>query len=887
MEGYKTSLTLLNDLIESIKKGQCDNDVSKYFKGDNDAALSTLKNKIEIIKNQELNKDCFVVYADTNRLKSSFNYPNMCLYNYILLNDDKSIDFIVNNIDKYNFTEHNYTNYSRIFFDIDFKDMNEIDDLKKLFELIHELQDKYNLKAYGICEINSKMAEYDFILDWPEDDEIHLFSNDKIEKLLSGHIYLNGYCERYKLMNYMKYLKNIKGLGNTFDISVYKTTKQPLRMSYSPKIETDKARYISKKLIDYVKNNKDIIKNLRMAPCDCDKLVDLPEVEKFVKSSTMTKYENGEPTSSNKGQQKDKSVSILQYINYDTKFENIKDIASSGFITSCYELSQKYNLFKSLPLTVEEFNEEWNNVEFEEFEGLEGLKAKTLDYINYKQDYKNDKTLYIYKNYLYKYYEKLGGDLKDVEDEEAQTEEMKTVKKIINKYNYYIEKYEKYCFVNHEFYDVNDYKDGLNKYQKIHYNCYKTVENEKAVYYPFKNITFGNITQFRNYFKLNGQKANDIFDNLVCYMNQKEYIVMDVENKYRLLKSDKIEHYNTLINDFVELFRKTFIHEQDFKYYLSYYANKLKYKTTLNKGIINQGTETKGAHNSLKTYFNDLLNNYLNIVSGDVNNINKALNGGYFEGDLLVIEETPKNIKDVTNFINVLKMYSSKKNITIEKKGMNPMNIINNSDTVINTNHTTSTLFYNKNDCEALIKRFKIIQRQSLSNETLKDNKTLLDEFSNNEVLKYMFMLYIKNYDTNVFYDYKDVYNNVELLYINSSCEENEVDKIQTDMSFDVWFEFFKANYQNKNNYLIVSKFLERLGKNETFKNMKQKTFKAMIIRLLTEESNESVKIDDNGHIVMTRATRDDYMKIYKHFYIYVENNLKTEEDKETDNVEL
>lgn len=232
-------------------------------------------------------------------------------------------------------------------------------------------------------------------------------------------------------------------------------------------------------------------------------------------------------------------------------------------------------------------------------------------------------------------------------------------------------------------------------------------------------------------------------------------------------------------------------------------------------------------------------------------------------------------------------MYSSKKNITIEKKGMNPMNIINNSDTVINTNHTTSTLFYNKNDCEALIKRFKIIQRQSLPNETLSNNKTLLDEFSNNEVLKYMFMLYIKNYDTNIFYDYKDVYNNVELLYINSSCEENEVDKIQTDMPFDAWLEFFKANYQNKNNYLIVSKFLERLGKNETFKNMKQKTFKAMIIRLLTEESNESVKIDDNGHIVMTRAKKDDYMKIYKHFYIYIENNLKTEEDKEADNVEL
>ena len=878
MEGYKTSL---NDLIENINKGTCEKDVSKYFKGDNDAALSTLKNKIEIIKNQELNKDCFVVYADTNKFKSSFNYPNMCLYNYILLND--KLDFIVDNIEKYNFTEHNYTNYSRIFFDIDFKDINEIEDLKKLFELIHELQNKYDLKAYGICEANSKIINYDFIYEWFEDDEIHLFKNDEINKLLTGHIYLNGYCERYKLMNYMKYLKDDKSLGNTFDVSVYKTTKQALRMSYSPKVENDKVRYISKKLIEYVKNNKDIIKHLRMAPCEGDKLVELPKIEKVVKSSNNEQQYN----ISIHDYQKNKPVSILQYVNYDTMFENIKNVASSGAITSCYELSQKYNLFKSLPLTIEEFNEEWNNVEFEEFEGLEDLKAKTLKYIDYKQDYKNDKTLYIYKNYLYKYYEKLGGELKDVEDEEAQTEEMKTVKKIIDKYNYYIEKYEKVCFVNHEFYDVNDYKEGLNKYQKIHYNCYKTVENEKAIYYPFKNITFGNITQFRNYFKLNGKKASETFDGLVCYMNQKEYIVMDVENKYRLLNKDKIEHYNTLINDFIKLFKKTFMHEQDFKYYLSYYANKLKFKTTLNKGIINQGTETKGAHNSLKTYFNDLLNNYLNIVSGDVNNINKALNGGYFEGDLLVIEETPKNIKDVTNFINVLKMYSSKKYITIEKKGMNPMNIINNSDTVINTNHTTSTLFYNKNDCEALIKRFKIIQRQSLSNETLRDNKTLLDEFSNNEVLKYMFMLYIKNYDTNVFYDYKDVYNNVEMLYINSSCEENEVDKLQTDMVFDEWLDMFKANYIDKNNVIIVSKFLDRLSKISTFKDMKQKTFKGIIVKLLLEENDGTIKINDKGCIIMTRATRDDYMKIYKYFYNYIENSLKTEEDKEVENIEL
>lgn len=889
---FNTSYSKLNELLNDLKNQHINDDlknaVDRYYKGDYDLAVNKILEKLDLINKQEINKDCFVVYADTSKLKSSFNYNNIALYNYIMLNDSNSLDFIVNNIDKYNFTEHNYTNYSRIFFDIDFKDIDKIEDLEKLFNLIHELEDKYNLKTYGICEINETLKDYDFIFEWPEDDEIHLFKNNNINKLLTGHLYLNGYCERYKLMNYMKYLKDSKGLGDTFDITVYKTTKQALRMSYSPKIETDKTRYISNKLIDYVKNNKDIIKNLRMAPCDGDKLIDLPDIEQV----EAKKYNIIKKVCNNK-EDENKGVSILQYIMYNKIFDNIKEVVKGGYIDSCYELTQKLYMFKSLPLSVEEFNEEFNNLEFDETEEfnkevIEGLKAKTLKMMNYKQDFKSDKTLYIYKGYLYDKLEEIKKECKELEDNVKNNDEYKLIMMIINKYNYYIERYEKNCFIYHDYYDIlKTFKNDVSKDYKIIYNCYKTVENEKAIYYPYLNKTFANITQFRNYFKLNGTKSNEIFDKLVCFDNEHEFKNMLVVRDYNRLNQNVKAEYEEMINKFVNLLKQTFIHEKEFDYYLSFYANKLNLKRTLNKGIINQGTEQEGAHNSLKTYFNDLLNNYLNIVSGDVNNINKCLNGGYFEGDLLVIEETPKNIKDVTNFINVLKMYSSKKNITIEKKGMNPINIINNSDTIINTNHTTSTLFYNKNDCEALIKRFKIIQRKSLSNEILRDNKILLDEFSNNEILKYMFMLYIKNYDMNIFYDYKDVYNNVEMLYINSSCEENEVDKLQIDMAFDEWVEFFKANYIDKNNVLIVSKFLNRLGKNETFKNMKQKTFKAMIIRLLMEENDGTIKIDNRGYIIMTKAKKDDYMKIYKHFYVYVENDLKSDEDKEVENVEL
>ena len=109
-----------------------------------------------------------------------------------------------------------------------------------------------------------------------------------------------------------------------------------------------------------------------------------------------------------------------------------------------------------------------------------------------------------------------------------------------------------------------------------------------------------------------------------------------------------------------------------------------------------------------------MLEGYLNIISGDVNNLNKTLNGGYFMGDITCIEELPQHIKDIDNLVNVIKMYSSKEYLTLELKGANPIKKLNESDIVINTNHTVRPLFKNKNDCEALLKRFKILTRVSI-----------------------------------------------------------------------------------------------------------------------------------------------------------------------------
>ena len=884
-----TSYDKLNELIKHIENNTLSEDeqeqIKKYANDDKVKAVETLKNKIEIIKNQEANKDCFIVYAYNDKFKSSFNYPNLGLYNYILMNDN--IDFIYNNIDKLNFSEHNYTNYSRIFFDIDFDNMDNIEDLETTFEIINNIKEEYELNAYGLIEFNKNKIDienedYEWLDRFDDNDEVFYCNNEQIDKILTGHIYFNGYCERYEIMKFMNYMKIKYNVGKTFDTSVYKTTKQAFRMSYSQKVYANekKLRPISKGLINYVKNHKDIITKLRMAPCETDKYIKLNYEENLLKNVKTSTNTNTSKTQA----QEHKTVSILQYIMYNKIFDNIKEVVKGGFIDSCYELTQKLLLFKSLPLTENEFNEEFNNLEFDETEQfnkdmIEGLKQKTLKMMNYKQDFKSDKTLYIYKGYLYDKLEEIKKECKESEENVKDNDEYKLIMMIINKYNYYIERYEKKCFVYHDYYDIlKTFKNDVSKDYKIIYNCYKTVENEKAIYYPYLNKTFANITQFRNYFKLNGTKANEIFDKLVCFDNEHKFKVKRIKHDYNELNNNNINIINDKLKLFLKYFGETFNNEEDYKFYLSYYSVKLNKKTTLNKGLINQGTETAGAHNSLKTYFNDLLNDYLNIVSADVNNINKALNGGYFIGDLCIIEETPRHIKDINNLINVLKMYSSKEYLTLELKGCNPITVENKCDIIINSNHTLANLFNNKLDCEALLKRFKIIQRKSLKSEYFNKGhelNELLDYIKGNTMFKYALYKYILNYGDDYYYKYKNVYNHIEELYNSSSNEENTNDKLQTKLNFNDWIDEFKRCYINpKNNRLILSRLLNSLSSLKSYKEMQQKTLKTIIIRLLTEVNNGSVKISNDG-IIMTKATLEDYNKLYNYFYEYTGEDIE------------
>lgn len=970
---YKTSYSTLSDYIKQIETNNISQElqdmINKYNKADIQTALQTIKTKLELIQKQEQAKDTFIVYADTTQFKSSFTYPNTALYNYTFLNNREQ--WIIQNINKYNFTEHNYTNYNRLFFDIDYDPSKTIKKYKekgiiitvedcykeliKLFELIHELQDKYNLIVYGIIEYNPTLIDKELcslgpsgdinsidnnvITEFYETDDIHLFKNTHSEfhKVLSGHIYLNGYTDRYSIMNYMKYLYISKGFKlDIYDTSVYKTTKQAFRMSYSPKVDIVEktVRPLADGIIPYITQHPELLTQLRMTPYQNDKQITIEDYKqnedyKQIKPKIEKKTNTSKP----------KTISILQYIFYNEQEQNEQNeiqiqepeieeekneeqeqeqqeqetqfklniISSNNECTltnisivnsraeNHFDMVQKLNLFKALPLSYDEFKTEFDNIE-----GIdEERKEHIFNKLQYHQDFKTDIILYTYKKHINNYFT----NFKKIKKPTLEQITIYTdLSKILTKIKFYIDKYAKKCFVYHTFYDVKtdiNYID-FSKEMKILNNCCKFVSNG-YIYYPYLNKTFNSINQFKTYFGMNGSKAQAIFECLTAFEDEQEFKLkslksnidnfnLKIEKKFNKLTKHQQQELFNKVDILLSYLRKTFKYDEDYKFYLSYYHTKLNRMTTINKGLINQGTLSTSAKDSLKTLFNDLLSDYIKIIKADIANINKSLNGGYFENELLVIEELPQTINEIDNFILKLKENTSVEKITVEKKGLNPYNKQNDNDIIINTNFTVKNIVYNKNNCETILKRFKIMTRQSLN---MKDEQLnyILDEFKQSKdkaLLKYCLYKYIKDntskqdYISESYFNYyKNELNHIEELYMDSAVSTNTTERIETHLNLNEWIKDFKENYLDKNNVLRLKAFTDYLIYQKIFKEMKTQTLKQLLTTLLLEDKTSGIKLNGKGSLLFTKAKQEDYEKIYNQFYQYVEierNEIKTEE---------
>lgn len=881
----KTSYEIFDSYVKQLSSNKITDEklkeaVQKYFNNDVSACLKAVNDKVQMIKLIESSKSAFLVYADTTKNKNSFYYPNTALYNYTILNDTpEARNFIITYIRQYNFTEHNYTNYSRLFFDIDLKfsskpeeaqlNQSKVDDLVKLFNLIKYCCDTYSLTAFGTIEYKTEFIQHYFSHqdDFKPLTNLLWFKNDNPDaKTLSGHIYLNGYTDRESIMNYMKYLKyTFKIQSDVFDISVYKTTKQAFRMSYSAKINKDAPpRLPGNDLVNYIIQHPETIDNLRMAPKPSDIQIEIEDYLMPIELIKKTKTSKTKSASKSGYTYTEEQPSIFRYIKSKNDIIDIKSYVSSEGINN-FDLAGLFCPYLSMPLSISEFQNEFMNialVENEEFtkEINQQYLSKALQSLSYNQDYKNIQSLYMLKKYTHQH-------LSDYKDE-CTRNKVKPNELIINEHSevlegidYFITKYSKISFAAHHdsFFDIAKTRQGT-KEQKILYNIYGL---KNGIYIePLTNKIYNNITELRHYYKLSGDTAKYIEDTITYYDSQSEYELYIAEYEYAILSEDKKQQLTNDVRELINILKSSFYNENDMNYYLGFLIAKLNNKKSLGKGILNQPRINEGSgKDSLKTFITDLLDSYLNIMCPNVENINKPLNGGYFKSDLIIFQEIPRNVKDIENFINRLKENSCVKNLTLECKGKDAFKIVNTTDFMINTNHTMEKLFYNKNDCEALLKRFKVLERKSINMKDSHVNQ-ILDQFGHlhnthtNEILHaHAFYLYLMSDEAKQYYDYynsnKDNENEIEQLYIKSAVESNDNDTIITHYDQQAFITDFKNRfYDDKKRIKIKSLLTELMTNIKEYKDIKKPDtikHKLLTTRMITyDEKNKKYIMDDN-----------------------------------------
>lgn len=927
-----TQIQKLNNYLEILNTNNYEKIIKtnglKYVKNDMDivSTKGRITKKLEMYEDQRNNfKFMFKALSNDDDAKSAISISDTSIANiYVNDNVPTKIDYIkthqiIEIIDNLN---------ARLYIDIDFHNEYDILDFNKALELVKYIHTINNqIKSYSIIEYKPQFEQQANDLKNCITNALILENTrDDFEKGLSCHIYFNIVFTREELIKYTAYLAYKFDLikSAVFDCSVYKMNHQTLRCSFSDKIvdsaktssrDVSKCRKMPETLFIHPDFKPSFIKQLRAAPMKDDLIfnecvdVDILDAELETYSNTQAKTQTKATTTlSSKSASASTKISyvpptkiepsIFTYIKIDDEIKSIDDIMTNqpnNFKFANYLLPYTLSI-----LTQEEFEcevsllayqlpSEVNGNKFTEDDNIEFIN-NVLSHIQYTHCEDNLRVLYSLKKYNFEVLENETQSAKSNETKNTKTHKtiVKTISKIIDKLSFYIEKYQKTAFVHHKFFDIkNDCKHAADKKaKKIRYNIYNTVKDD-LIYYPYLDRKFSSKDEFKKYFGLNSKTFTNIYETLITFETYNEFNLLHRPILFSRLDKETQDKIKSDVLEFLEIFKKSFKYESDYKFYLSWYSAKLNKKGTIYKGIINQGTEKAGAKDSLKTMMNDLLHDYLNIISGDVNNLNKTLNGGYFMGDITCIEELPQHIKDIDNLVNVIKQYTSKEYLTLELKGANPVEKLNESDIVINTNHTVRPIFKNKNDCEALLKRFKILTRISLNMNDKRLNE-LLDLFKQSDLKHmYRYVLYkiIKDDITpKYFNEHKKDLATVEQLYKNISTDEHSNNRISTTDDLKTWTEYFKANYIDKQGRLKLSQFKNLLKSEEVYKNMSDSTFKGLLITLLLEDNeNLGVVIYDN-RIKFTKNVKDEAYKIlYNQFYEYnAQDGNERSEDEET-----
>lgn len=756
---------------------------------------------------------------------------------------------------------------SRLFFDIDIKTVEEntLNSLEKLTKIIQSIAHSTNTIIKGVIECkNEECLKLDYL---NYEGVITVLTTVDKAKDISGHLYLTGkYYERSDIESFLKEVKkNYFKNDDMFDTSVYKTTQQAFRHPYSQK------KADNRPINELLYNNPRFLEGVDFvcAPSIIDIKGDSADFDlciKNIETLGYSKYEEPKiiskitPKLKKIEEQKKEDEEIIDETTEASIFSIVHSTANdcdmelffTGNKLNHFDLVQDLCFFQTSPLTLEEFKKEILLIKPD-------LKLdKFFKKFTYKQDYTALSKLTYLKKLHYKYIDDRKKLCKE-EGEEIDQETKEDISKCyaaIEKIDLYYLKYWKEDFIRHNFNSFENIIGGQTKTQFLFYNCFK-ISSENTIYQVNPDTTlirYKNITELANIFRLSGTTAQRLYQNMVVFRSVREFNLMILESKYQFESVD----------DLLDMLKNTFVYESDYKYYLSWLANKVTYQITNGRGIISQ-PETDGGCDSLKTYITKILEPFIEVNTANLRNLNKSLNGTYFKGLLTVIEELPKNIKDIENIITVLKENTQARTLTIEEKGEKPITIKNRTDIIMNTNFNVEKLFYLKSDASALSKRFRILTRKSID---VKKYSNVLDKYSDDDIdfsNAYKFYRYLYKNDELIKYykEHKKEQSEMEIKYQNLAVEFDDTDKITINQTLEEFIKQFKLDYVDQHKNIKLNKLLLLFNNNRMFTTMKQKSFKRMLI------------LRKCAHIEReTRAyVNDEEIKnIYTNFFTYEED---------------
>lgn len=922
---FKTSSN--NDYINKFMNSH-NKDYEKYNKNSMslvdyyNGIIGKIDRKINVINEQIKNKTTYLHYVDNKISSIQFAHKDESTYHITTLQE------VLNNgiNTSLNYSEDCYLDESNIFYDIDCEDINKNDALIKLQNEFNSFENIYDeLTEFTEAENSELYPCVVGVIEYKDNEKINEFvksinSNEKFNLILlkltdkekyknnkdfSGHVFINCYGDRDLINKYIlsKAIEFDYFEKSAFDSTVYvgKGDRQCLRCSFSGKIKYNEyIRPVHDKMIDIVNDCIDNFKLMSIAPTSESININeflkqydykVKEEVKQTKKQTITKIgeENLEGSD-------DEIISIFRYImDENKKLVDVFDYKLNDDMNH-YKLSGLLKAYDHMPLSQDELKTEIMNMPIFKSDSLylcdvnrvKEYKEKLLTKFNYTQDYKNIQPLFTLKKYAYKHLDDYKKVCKVAEmdvDEEVEKQHLQVIESL----DYYIRKYKKISFASHSdsFYNIEETRKGTIT-TKLMYNVYGI--NNGMYFYPLLKKEYNNITELKNAYSLSGTTLKYVQDNITYFDTCEEYEKYVAKYNY-MIYEDK-EQLKQDVEDLIKVLSKSFYNINDMYYYLGFLVAKLKSNVTVNKGIINQPKGNESGKDALKTFITDLLDSYLKIRTPDVENINKPLNGAYLKADLVVLQEIPRKIDDIDKFINRCKEYTDCKKIEVEEKGKNSYKRENTIDFIINTNHNLYKLFYNKSDCEALIKRFRIINRKSI-NVNDKFVSSVLDKFGmekntkiNKAIHEYALYMYLLNSDkAQEYYKYfeenKRVENEYEEILKAAAVETNETDKITTHETVDKYIENFKIKYMRKNTggkngytkYVKLNDLIEGLmNKVKAYKDVKnQKTIKQQLI------ANEFISIDGKNY-----SCTDKQIKMFYDAYYYYEpvEDLENSEDK-------